>query len=581
MAILRAAATASFTLDATSFTLITGLIHSDPAADDYHLFATIEVENASSGGVETNEFAVFVGGSEVTHTVRWVNEETSLDIDRITCAITCRVSPNGSQDVEIRHQASGSSSPQLAFRREIALFPIPDAGTDYEDSDTVTDTLATATWTTLDNMSRTPVAGDYLLTFTASGEGPDDADMGYRIEVGGTEVAHSHRQFANENSLPDTARPLMIAALVSPNGSQVVEIAWSRIDGSGTISCLERTMNLIPINTDDSIEATGTADDAVSSTTDVQIDDMLIADPGDNDWLMYYSAHDSVGTMPTGENMTVSIRSGGSTVTDSERRNDHEGSLDNTNLPVLAGGRITPASATDDVAVFWARSSSDGYTMHQRTFVIIREASAPVFTAALRSRLAIRAASGGAKTFVGVGQHSAAMSAAAAAQKTYTGAVQASLALRTTLDGVRTYLAAIVARIAVTSRSAAAKQAEAAIDASLALRALDASATVRGGAPVARLAIRSLNGSAKTSTGIAVQSFGLRSFTTAQKTFDGTASMNFALRPGSAGQKVADGIGAHSFSVRVTSEGVAIFAVTFPYHVIKENDRDMRAMITL
>jgi hypothetical protein len=375
---------------------------------------------------------------------------------------------------------------------------------------------------------------------------------------------------------------MLIACEVNPNGSQVVEIAWQNVSGGGTVSVRTRSMQLVPVDAADIVEASGTANDSRSATGEILIDDMTIADPGDDDWLVLFSSWDTVGTIGNLIQTTYSIREGGTKVTDSDRRNDHEGSIDGGELPVAAGGRVTIGGATDDLQAYWNVDETDTWTLHQRTLVAIREASAAqVFTAALRSRLAIRTASAGGKTFVGVGQHSAAMSSAAAAQKTAVASVQASMALRTRLDGIRAFLAAIVARLAVTSRSAAAKQAEATTRDSIALRSLDAGATVRGGAPVARLAIRSLNGAAKISTGIAVHSFGLRSFTTAQKTFAGTASMNFALRPGSIGQKVVAGIGAHSFSVRVTSEGVAIFAAAFPYHVIKENDRDMRAMLTL
>ncbi|KKL13046.1 hypothetical protein LCGC14_2529690, partial [marine sediment metagenome] len=325
MTILRAAATASFILDATSDTLITGLTLT-PAVDDYFLFATVETQSASSSGNDSNIFSVYVGGSIVSHTERNVKEESSLDNDRVTVALNARVSPNGSQAVEIRHRASTSANPHTAFRREMTLFPEPIAGVHSEDSDTVNDTLATATWTTLASMSRTPPADDYYLLFSADAQGPSDVNLGFRVEVGGAALAHTHRQFANENSLPNTTRPLMIACKVSPNGSQVVEIVWSRVSGTGTITCHKRAMQLIAADSLDIIEASDTVDDTRTATGEVLLDGMTITDPGANDWMMAYSSSNDVGTISNLIQTTYSMRSGGTKVTDSDRRNDHEGS---------------------------------------------------------------------------------------------------------------------------------------------------------------------------------------------------------------------------------------------------------------
>ena len=404
MAILRAAATASFTLDNTGApVLITGLTLT-PAADDYIAFATIEVEHFSTGGGDLNSFSIFVGGTVVTASVRGIQEEASLNTSHVTIALSAEVSPTGAQDVEIRHTTEAGGDDLVALKRELTLFPIPAAGTSSEDSDAADDTLATATWTTLDSMTRTPVADDYLLIFTTDAEGPADVDLGFRVSVGGTHLQHTHRQFANNGSLPNSTRPVMIACMVSPNGSQVVEIEWSRVDGAGTITCHQRAMNLIPVATADIVEATGTADDSRTTGDDeILIDDMTITDPGADDWLVCFSAYDSVGTVGT-HATTYMIHEGGAIVTDSDRRNDHDESEDSTNLPVLAGGRVTIAGATDDLEMFWdiLPASIPTWTVHERTLVAIREASAVVFDAEVRVRLAVRAALASDKDVDGV-----------------------------------------------------------------------------------------------------------------------------------------------------------------------------------
>ncbi len=374
MAILRAAATASFTLDALTPTLIDGLTLT-PAADDYQLLATIEVDSFTTGGGDLQEFSVFVGGVLVNSSIRQIQEEASLNIGIMTIALNAKVSPNGSQAVEIRFETVLASDASTAELRELTLFPMPAAGTNSEDTDGADDTLATATFTTLANMTRTPPADDYLLIFTTDAEGPADVNLAFRVSVGGTELQHTHRQFANENSLPDTTRPLMIACLVSPNGSEVVEIEWSRVDGAGTITCHARTMSLVPVDLDDIVQATGTADDARTASGEILIDDMTITDPGADDWLVVFSAYDLGGTVGTNP-ITVMIHEGGAKVTDSDRRNDHDDSEDDTHLPMLAGGRVTIAGATDDLEMFWTLLPGGGptFTIKERTLVAIREA---------------------------------------------------------------------------------------------------------------------------------------------------------------------------------------------------------------
>ena len=374
MAILRAAATSAFTLDNTGTpVLITGLTLT-PASDTYYLFATVETEN-TAGGSESNLFSVYVDGSPVTHTERNVQEESSVYYDRVTVALNAKITPTGSQDVEIRHTASASASPQTAYRREMTLFPEPAAGTSYEDTDEADDTHTTTSWITVDSMSRTPVADDYLLLFTTDVETTADDNVAFRVEVGGSPVAHTVRQMSNENSLPNTPRPLMLAAQVSPNGSQIVEVAWQNVGGTGTVTCHKRSMQLIALASSDIVQATGTADDTRTSTGEVLIDDMTITDPGDNDWMVMYSSWNDIPSIGDLIQTTYHIRSGGTKVTDSDRRNDHEGSTDAQPLPVLAGGRVTVAGATDDLQMYWNNSTTDLWTQKQRTLVAIREVS--------------------------------------------------------------------------------------------------------------------------------------------------------------------------------------------------------------
>lgn len=601
MAILRAAATASFTLDNTGTpVLITGLTLT-PAAGDYLLFATVETENASSGGGDSNDFSVWIDGTIVAHTERNHQEESSYDADRTTVVLNATISPAGSVDVEIRHAAASSSNPQTAFRRELTLFPIPAAGTDYQQIGTSNQDSTSTSWVTLNNMSVTPVANDYLLVFGCEYETSGDDPVAFRVEVAGTPIAHTVRQMVNDGSAANAPRSMLIACEVNPNGSQVVEIAWQNVSGSGTVSVNERSMQLIPVDSADIVEASGTANDSRSTTGEILIDDMTIADPGDNDWLVLFSSWDTIGTIGNLIQTTYMIYEGGAKVTDSDRRNDHEGSMDGKELPVAAGGRVTIGGATDDLQAYWDVDASDTWTLHERTLVAIREASAQVFNAAIAGSMALRAFDGAGKTYTGVGhvrlpsrsrsgsaktstqiaRSSFALRGDTAADKAAAGIAVARLPLRSTSDSVRAFIAAIAARLALRGRSGADKNAAGITRGSLALRSSNGTDKAGTGTGQASLALRGVTVGAKTYTGVAVQRFSMRPFTAAQKTFGAVAVATFAIGSQTAGQKIAAGIGSESFALRITADGQAIFAVTFPYHVIKENDRDMRAMLTL
>ena len=373
MTIERAASQANDTLNETSATLVTGLTLT-PAADDYFLFALVQMETPSSAGSSENFFSVFVGGSIVDHSVRQYDEDTSVDNCFLTYMLSCKVSPNGGQAVEIRHRAASGSSPQVAQGRELNLFPI--SGTDVEVSATGNATLSTGTWTAL-LTATTPAAGAYACAFSTSGEGPSANELGFRITVGGTVVPHSVRQEEQESSGASDHFSIGLVAEVNPDGTEDVVIEWSRIQGSGTIQVDERTLNLIPTAGADIFEASSVADDADSTTTDKLVDGMTITDPGADDYLVMFTAFNFFPSISNNQaEVSWSIETGGTKVTDITRIKEHEGSLDNVNMMHFGGGRVTHG-AGDDLTTFWQGSSSmRTRTCHERTMVALREAVA-------------------------------------------------------------------------------------------------------------------------------------------------------------------------------------------------------------
>ena len=380
MAILRAAATANFTLDNTgTATLITGLTLT-PASDDYFLFATLVFATTSAAPAKTDTFSVWVNNVEIAHTLRPYFGNTSVDSCSITYALTCKVSPAGSQDVEIRHTTSSATEPYICTNREMTLFPMPAAGTDYEESVTASnDTTTSSTYSTIVSMARTPVSGDYLAIFssTATMSGAGGTAGGFRITKDGTAYTHSTREIFWEGSGEDLEQSVITLAHVTVNGSEEINVEFASLGNSTTLTMHDRTMNLIPVASSDIFEASATNDITDSTTTDKLVEDMTITDPGANDFLTMFSMTTSWGALAADEGrVTLSIHEGGAVVTDSERDNEVEDSLDLARNIGSCGGRATVGSGTDDLEVFWQGNATITRTGQERTFIAMRELTA-------------------------------------------------------------------------------------------------------------------------------------------------------------------------------------------------------------
>ena len=372
MSILKAAATGNFTLDATSDTLVSGLNLVTPAAGDYLLWTTVQIlapDPSTSGEVLT--FSVYVGGSLVTHTERSYEQDGSVNDAAFTYAIGAIVSPNGAQDVEVRYRTDSGSTPMIAQNRELTLLPAL-SGAPIEVTAIGDATIASPIFATL-MTATTPAAGTYLCTFGTSGQGPDGNEVEFQVLVGGVLVAHSLRLTESESSAEDRDECLgTLAVVVTPNGAEDVVIEWRRT-GPGTRTIHARTMTLTPTDAIDVKEASSVADDSDSTTSDVLIDGMTITDPGQDEYLVIFTASDFYGLIGTDDAQTnYSIREAGTKVPDSDRRQDHEESLDSVNMSVQAGARVPVTTGTSDLEMFWQNTTTTTRTIRARTFVAIR-----------------------------------------------------------------------------------------------------------------------------------------------------------------------------------------------------------------
>lgn len=374
MAILKAAATANDTLDSLSDTVIDGLILTTPPAGDYLLWTTIQV---LTPGTTTSAtflfFNVYVGGVLIPHTERRYEQDASVDDAAFTYVIGATVSPNGSQDVEIRHRVSATDTPLVAQNRELNLFPSLDAAT-IEASATGDATTSSSMFAALLTIV-TPPNGTYVCTFGTSGQGPNSNEAEYRVVVGGVVVGHSLRAQGPSNSSAADRDECQgsLAVVVTPDGTEDVVIEWRRSSAPGTRTIHERTLTLTPTEPADVKEASSVAADSDSTTSDVLIDGMTITDPGQEQYLVMFTAYDFYGTVGTPDAQTnYSIREGGVKVPDSDRRADHEESLDDVNMSVQAGARVSVTTMTSDLEMFWQNTSTTTRTIFERSFVAIR-----------------------------------------------------------------------------------------------------------------------------------------------------------------------------------------------------------------
>lgn len=360
----------STTLDQGSWTQVNGMTLT-PGAGNFLAIFTMEIEYDASPAGDTLDVAVYVDGVQQAHTVRQITDNSSLPSMNTGVSTSCYVQPGAGEVVEIKYLISGGSI--TGWGRELVLLPTP--GTNTQDSAITTQQTTSGTWATVPSMTRTPASGNYLLVFTTSCMTADDEIVGFRVSVDGSPLAHTERQSKVEGSASPTRHGVLIACEVNVNGSQLVKIEWARISGSGTQYCYNRSMILVGIVAANVLEVTGTVTDTDATTTDKQIDDMLIADPGTYDFLVIFSSYQYLGTLGApGSGPNYSIRNAGVKVTDSDREFFHEDSIDTGYTPSFCAGKVTVVGATDDLQIYWQGSSSDSRDVFTRTMVAVYEA---------------------------------------------------------------------------------------------------------------------------------------------------------------------------------------------------------------
>ncbi|MFQ5908655.1 MAG: DUF2341 domain-containing protein [Thermoplasmata archaeon] len=364
--IMEANATADTTTTSGSYVLMDSMSLTPGAGDYLAVFST----SVSLSAVGFVRISIFVNGVQQAHTEREQFQESSIVNSAYAIATHANITVGVGETVEVRWLVTAGTG--TAFRRTLNLFPV--ASTDVSQANaTADDTLASATYTLLNGMTLTPGAGDYLLLFSTSSDGPGGARPAFAVFVNGAILQHTERTIDQESSIPNTEMPVFIAAKVSPGAGQPVEIRWARQAGTGTIVAHERTLTLIKTDAANIFEVNATGDASATNTADALLAGMTLT-PGAGSYLALFSESHRYGTIGSNINTYYSLYVNGAQTSQSERLSTHDASIDNADIAAMTNGLVSPG-AGESVEVRWRASTTGSRTSHERTFVLLKVAA--------------------------------------------------------------------------------------------------------------------------------------------------------------------------------------------------------------
>lgn len=129
--------------------------------------------------------------------------------------------------------------------REAATWK-PISQTPVSFNSTTAQNSTSATYAALSSISTTPAAGSYKVDFTASAQISTAASVGeWALFVNGVEQAVTRRRAASV-STTTIQMSIALSTIITVTGSQVVEMRFRRVSGTGTVTTTEREMLLTP-----------------------------------------------------------------------------------------------------------------------------------------------------------------------------------------------------------------------------------------------------------------------------------------------------------------------------------------------
>lgn len=214
-----------------------------PGAGDY-----LAIFSTSADGPAGSQlaFSLYVGGVQVPHTERFIDQETSIPNTEMVVFIAAEVNPTAGQDVEVQWRRSAGSGTITAHERTLTLFQTPTANI-FEASATGTTTSTSTTDEAINSMTQTPGAAEYLALFSSSftwGALGSDADINTSIYDNAVQVTDTERLITQNASVDSAGMCHATHGIVSPGAGQAVDVRW-RSNLTDTRTAHERTLVLV------------------------------------------------------------------------------------------------------------------------------------------------------------------------------------------------------------------------------------------------------------------------------------------------------------------------------------------------
>jgi hypothetical protein len=361
--ILEVNATGDTTTTSGSYVLMDSMSLT-PGAGDYLAVFSTSVRTSSEGHVR---ISLFVNGVQQTHTEREQFQEASIAPAAYPIATHGSITVGAGETVEVRWLVTAGTG--TANQRTLNLFPVDSADTSQATA-TADDSTSSTSYTLLGGMTLTPGAGDYLLLFSTSADGPSGTRPAFAVFVNGAILQHTERTIDQEPSIPNTEMPVFIAAKVSPGPGEVVEIRWAVQAGSGTIVAHERTLTLFRTDAANIFEVNATSDTSATNTADALLAGMTLT-PGAGTYLALFSESHRYGTFGVNLDTYYSFYVNGVQTAHTERLSTHDESVDNADIAAMTSGIVSPGDG-QAAEVQWRGSTTDSRTAHERTFVLLK-----------------------------------------------------------------------------------------------------------------------------------------------------------------------------------------------------------------
>ncbi len=233
-----------------------------------------------------------------------------------------------------------------------------------------------------------------MAVFSASHNLPNSNTTNFTFFKDGATVTNSIRQHYPEASWTDTDFHIFNAADIDANGTNDVEVRWERVDGGGTLTCHERHLTLVKVDSGDIASDSSATSPTTTSTSFVTFggSDVITVTPGVGPWMGLFSTFTFVGAISPGEDTLpiFAFHTNATENSDSVRGSLHEDSIDSTPISMNTIAFVEP-TAGQAVDIRWkAIHESTALTLQcdEREMVLVREAAATGVAPVLRPPLA-------------------------------------------------------------------------------------------------------------------------------------------------------------------------------------------------